>query len=79
MCDIGCLICFCFCGLLNFFFLKRFSIIDGYDSGIRIKLCCRVYIDEGRGIKLCFILSKIWVLLLVVVFCFIFFFLILIF
>lgn len=72
MCDTECLICPRVCGLPNFFSLKRFSTTDGHDSGTRIKLCCRVHTDEGRGTKLCFILSKTWVPLLAAAFCFTF-------
>lgn len=59
-------------GYRIFFSLKRFSTTDGHDSGTRIKLCCRVHTDEGRGTKLCFILSKTWVTLLAAAFCFTF-------
>lgn len=72
MCDTGCLICPRVCGLPNFFSLKRFSTTDGHDSGTRIKLCCKVNTVEGRGTKLCFILSKTWVPLLAATFCFTF-------
>lgn len=72
MCDTECLICPRVCGLPNFFPLKRFSTTDGHDSGTRIKLCCRVHTDEGRGTKLCFILCKTWVPLLAAAFCFTF-------
>lgn len=72
MCDTECLICPRVCGLPNFFSLKRFSTTDGHDSGTRIKLCCKVNTVEGRGTKLCFILSKTWVTLLAAAFCFTF-------